>query len=262
MLIVLSPAKTLDFATNVSPPLTSTPELLSEAALLAAELKKVSANRLGSLMKISDKLATLNHQRYQDWDAASLQQPGDPEAKPAVLAFQGDVYQGLEAGKWTEKQMLYAQDHLRILSGLYGILRPLDRMLPYRLEMGTKLKNRRGADLYAFWGTELTAVVNRATESIGSNVLLNLASQEYFRSLQPAGLSSKVISPTFKDLKNGKYKLISFYAKVARGMMADWVVRNRVKSLRKLTQFSEAGYRYDPESSTEQVPVFLRDQPV
>ncbi|MEM6474243.1 MAG: peroxide stress protein YaaA [Planctomycetota bacterium] len=260
MLILLSPAKTLDFETEES--LSSvvrragtTPDFLQDSAELVALLKKLSPKRLGSLMSISDDLAQLNHGRYQDWTSPMP----DSETRPSVLAFKGDVYLGLRAESLTDKQLLYAQDHLRILSGLYGLLRPLDAMLPYRLEMGTRLKSKRGADLYEFWGDTITKAVDRQLEAVGCGFLLNLASNEYFRSVRPKQLGAPVISPVFKDLSNGKYRVISFFAKKARGTMARWVIRQRVKTPKKLVQFSDDGYRYDEDSSTDLKPVFLRD---
>ena len=254
MLIVLSPAKTLDFETPASITKATSPALLKETAELIAILKQQSPKQLGQLMGISEKLSELNHQRYQDFEIP-LPKKG---TKQAAFAFQGDVYQGLLASEMTEKQLLYAQDHLRILSGLYGALRPLDRMLPYRLEMGTSLKNKAGKDLYAFWGDKITDSVSKQIAATKSKFLLNLASNEYFRSVKAKQLSCPVVSPAFKEFKNGKYKIISFFAKKARGTMASWVIRNRVKSIAKLANFNEDGYQFDEESSTEDVPVFLR----
>lgn len=255
MLTVLSPAKTLDYETPAKIDVKTTPEFLDQSDRLAARLKKMTPKQLRALMGISDDLAELNHGRFQDW---CVPLPDDA-SKQAVLAFNGDVYAGLEADKMTEKQLLYAQDFLRILSGLYGILRPLDAMLPYRLEMGTQLKNRRGKDLYAFWGTRLTESLNRQLASTDAKYLLNLASNEYFRSVQAKKISVPIIAPVFKDKSNGKYRVISFFAKQARGAMASWVIRKRVKTPEKLIQFDGDGYQYDEESSTELKPVFLRD---
>ena len=254
MLIVLSPAKTLNFETPASIATATEPELLDQSLPLVALLKQETPKQLGQLMGISDKLSLLNHQRYQDWQ---IPVP-ETAAKQAVFAFQGDVYQGLQAGEMNEKQLLYAQKYLRILSGLYGVLRPLDRILPYRLEMGTPLKNERGKDLYAYWGSSITQSLESQLAATKSRYLLNLASNEYFRSVDPQGLSCQLISPAFKEYKNGQYKIISFFAKKARGTMAAWAIRNKAKTPRKLTQFAEDGYRYDPATSTDDVPVFLR----
>ncbi|MEM0925821.1 MAG: peroxide stress protein YaaA [Planctomycetota bacterium] len=254
MLILLSPAKTLDYESDSRVPDPTEPALLSESVKLAEILKKKTPKQLGALMGISDDLAMLNHTRYQEW---SMPMP-DSGTRPSILAFQGDVYQGLDAASLTAKQLSYAQDHLRILSGLYGILRPFDLMLPYRLEMGTKLKNRRGADLYAFWGDRITSLIVEQLESLQAKTLLNLASNEYFRSVKPKQVSVPIISPVFKDFSNGNYRIISFFAKKARGTMARWVIRNRVKTVKKLEQFDGDGYRYDPDASTPAKPVFLR----
>jgi cytoplasmic iron level regulating protein YaaA (DUF328/UPF0246 family) len=254
MFIVLSPAKTLDFETPASISKATTPTMLKQTAELVEILKQQSPKQIGQLMGISEKLSELNHQRYQDFEIP-LPKKG---SKQAALAFQGDVYQGLLATEMTEKQLLYAQDHLRILSGLYGSLRPLDRMLPYRLEMGTALKNAAGKDLYAFWGDQITDSISKQIVATKSKCLLNLASNEYFRSVKTKQLPCPVVAPAFKELKNGKYKIISFFAKKARGTMAAWVIRNKVKSIAKLAKFDEDGYRFDEESSTETVPVFLR----
>lgn len=255
MLILLSPAKTLDYESTVSVSHQSEAAFLDESAMLVAALKKKTPKQLGALMGISDDLAELNHARHQDWELPMS--PGD--ARQSVLAFKGDVYLGLVAETLTEKQLLYAQDHLRILSGLYGLLRPLDAMLPYRLEMGTRLKTKRGKDLYEFWGDRITNAVERQIEEINAKHLLNLASNEYFRSVRPKRISVPIVAPVFKDLSNGKYRVISFFAKKARGAMARWVIRNKVKTLTKLIQFDEDGYHYDEASSTELKPVFLRD---
>ncbi|MCO8121814.1 peroxide stress protein YaaA [Stieleria sp. TO1_6] len=255
MLIVLSPAKTLDYESKPTIDTQTTAELLDQSEILVGLLKKKTPKQIAALMGISDALAELNHQRYQEWE---LPMAADA-CKQAVLAFNGDVYVGLEANTMTNKQLLYAQDHLRILSGLYGVLRPLDAMLPYRLEMGTGLKNKRGKDLYAFWGTRITAAINAQLSEINSRHLLNLASNEYFRSLQKKQIDAPIVTPVFKDRSNGKYRVISFFAKKARGAMAAWVIRNKVKSLPKLIQFDLDGYRYAEELSSDFAPVFLRD---
>lgn len=254
MLILLSPAKTLDFESDSKIAATDKPRLIRQSQALAKQLKRLSPNDLRDLMSISQELAELNHQRFQDWDGTHSK----PDSKAALFAFQGDVYRGLKADELTTKQIQYAQSHLRVLSGLYGVLKPLDRMQPYRLEMGTRLQNERGKDLYDFWGDRIATTLNKDLDESKSKRILNLASNEYFKSVDKSVLNAEVISPTFKEYKNGKYKLISFFAKVARGTMASWVVRNRAKTVKKLTQFNEDGYRYDAESSTDTVPVFLR----
>lgn len=254
MLIILSPAKTLDFESPVKTAAETTPDLIDDAAELVATLKKKSVKQLKNLMSVSDSLAELNYQRYQDWE---LPMPAEA-SRPAVMAFKGEVYLGLAAEKFTGKQLAYAQEHLRILSGLYGVLRPLDAILPYRLEMASALKTPRGKDLYGFWGSRLTERINDQLDATGSTSLLNLASNEYFRSLQPKALAADVITPVFKDMSNGKYRVVSFFAKKARGAMASWVIRHRVRTAKRLTKFDGDGYRYDPDSSSELAPVFLR----
>lgn len=260
MLIVLSPAKTLDFDTPLPQDLASLsaadrrPGLIADSKELVKILKTETPDSLKQMMGISDALANLNHGRFQDWESPHPKKG----SKEALFAFKGDVYQGLEAEALTKKQLETAQSQLRILSGLYGVLRPMDRILPYRLEMGTALANRRGKDLYQFWGDRITNVLGEQMEQNQSRFMLNLASNEYFRSVKPAQLPAPVVAPAFKELKNGKYKIISFFAKKARGTMASWVIRNRVRTQNKLIQFAEDGYRYDAESSTPAVPVFLR----
>lgn len=258
MLIILSPAKTLDFETPPPACAATEPELIDESVEIAGLLKQFTPGELRDLMGISESLAELNHHRYQDWMAPHPKRG----SKEALFAFQGDVYQGLRADTFTEKQVEVAQEQLRILSGLYGVLRPLDRILPYRLEMGTRLANSRGSDLYAFWKDRVTESLAEQMRNNRSRFLLNLASQEYSRCVDAQGLPAPVLAPAFKELKNGKYKIIAFYAKKARGRMAAWAIRNRVKTASKLEQFAEDGYRFDPQSSSESVPVFLRDSPV
>ncbi len=256
MLTVLSPAKTLDYETPAAIKKHTQPLLAKRSAELIDILVDYSPAQVGKLMKISDKLATLNVERYQQWSKKSTKK----NAKQSLLAFKGDVYVGMDAQTFTEDDFAFAQDHLMILSGLYGVLRPLDLLQPYRLEMGTKLKNAHGRDLYAFWGDAITVALNKQLKKNGADVLLNLASNEYFKSVQLAGLKAKVVSPVFKDEKNGKHKIISFFAKKARGMMSGWVIRNRVTSPDALTDFREAGYYYVPEESTDAKPVFHRDE--
>ena len=257
MLMVVSPAKDLD-PNPVSLQLATTmPALLSQASELADVCKQLTPAELGSLMHISDKLAGLNAARFSQW------QPdfSGPEAKAALFMFNGDVYQGLDAASLTPKQLQFAQQHLRILSGLYGVLRPLDLMLPYRLEMGTKLQNAAGKDLYAFWQQQITDNLNKQLTELKSDVLLNLASQEYFKAVKPKALQARVITPVFKDFKNGQYKIISFYAKKARGLMARFVIQQQITDHKAITDFNLAGYQYSKDDSTADKPVFLRQQP-
>lgn len=258
MLAVISPAKTLDFET---PPLIdqhTMPEFLDHSEKLIAKLRRVSKKKLGALMDISADLASLNSQRYQDWKRPFTSE----NAKPAIMAFKGDVYTGFELEKFSAKDFDYAQKQLRILSGLHGLLRPLDLIQPYRLEMGTQLATRRGKNLYAFWGTIISEALNEALEASGSNVLINLASQEYYGSVDERALKARVITCSFKDLKNGQYKIISFFAKKARGTMADYLIRNRIDDPEALKDFDGMGYRYDAGASTDDEWVFTRDEPV
>ncbi|PZP23747.1 peroxide stress protein YaaA [Pseudomonas kuykendallii] len=257
MLMVISPAKTLDYDT---PPTTAThslPQHLDDAQVLVEQLRAMSPAQIGELMHLSDKLAGLNAARYGSWNADFT----PANAKQALLAFKGDVYTGLAAEDFTEKDFAFAQQHLRMLSGLYGLLRPLDLMQPYRLEMGTKLANPRGADLYAFWGERITGWLNEALAAQGDDVLLNLASKEYFSSVKRKAFAGRIIDTEFKDLKNGQYKIISFYAKKARGLMARYVIKERLKDPRQLQGFDYAGYRFSAEQSGADSLVFLRDEP-
>jgi cytoplasmic iron level regulating protein YaaA (DUF328/UPF0246 family) len=254
MLTVLSPAKTLDYETPVTIKTHTQPQFAKRSAELINVLLDYTPKRLGKLMSISDKLAQLNVDRYEAWQPKASKK----NARQALLAFKGDVYQGVDAYSLSEADFEFAQEHLRLLSGLYGALRPLDLIQPYRLEMGTKLKTDHGKDLYDFWGDDITLALNKQLKKTKSQTLLNLASNEYFDSVRPDLLKANVISPVFKDLKNGKYKLISFFAKKARGTMAGWVIRKRIIDPKKLVKFAEDGYRYDADSSTPDKPVFLR----
>jgi cytoplasmic iron level regulating protein YaaA (DUF328/UPF0246 family) len=254
MLIVISPAKTLDYETPPSLKAFSQPQYLDQSQLLIDKLRKQSANKLEKLMKISPALCELNKERYQQW-----QPPFDVDnAKQAVYAFKGDVYIGLEAESMGKKDIDWAQQHLRILSGLYGLLRPLDLMQPYRLEMGTSLKTRRGKNLYEFWNKRITDGLNQQLEEIDSHHLINLASNEYYKSVKPSHLNAEVITPAFLDWKNGEYKMIGFFAKKARGSMSAWIIRNRVKDINKLPEFDADGYGFDKALSTPLRPVFTR----
>ena len=256
MIIVLSPAKTLDYEfdndTN-----NSVPSFLSQSSKLIGQLKKKEPKDIASLMGLSDKLATLNYDRYQSWTASKKV---SNDTKPALLVFKGDVYQGLQAEDLSKKEMNFAQKHVRILSGLYGILRPLDLMKPYRLEMGTKLETAQGKNLYEFWGNKIQKNVLDELKNQKSDLLINLASKEYFSVLGKVSEDINVISPAFKDFKNGKYKIISFYAKKARGLMARWIIQNKVTDFENLKDFDVDGYKYSKAESTSTTPVFLRKQ--
>ena len=257
MLMLISPAKTLDYTSPLATQRYSHAALLEEAQLLVEQAKTLSPAELSKLMKISDKLAGLNAARFAQWTPNITPQNG----RAALLAFKGDVYTGLDATSLTEDDFTYAQTHLRILSGLYGVLKPLDLMLPYRLEMGTRLPNARGNDLYSFWGEQITKQLNHALAEQGDDLVINLASNEYFKAVKPAQLDGRVISPVFKDLKNGQHKIISFYAKKARGMMVRYLIEHRVTELEQLHAFDTGGYYYSEALSTPDTPVFLRDHP-
>lgn len=256
MMIVVSPAKSLDFDTPVPTEKFSQPAFLDDAGTLMKTLRQLTPEDLSSLMKISSKLGELNVERNHNWHT-----PFTPEnARQALFAFTGDVYVGLEAHSLDSKELEYAQQNLRILSGLYGLLRPLDLIQAYRLEMGTALQHGTTSNLYSYWGDRLTSHLNDELAAQNSQALLNLASQEYFRAVNVRMLSKPVISPIFRDYKNGKYKIISFYAKKARGMMAAWVIRNRVNDPQALADFDSGGYRFSASDSTPSEPVFLRKQ--
>lgn len=252
MLIVLSPAKSLDLESPLSTQQHTTPEFIPQAAELIAVLRDYSPARISELMHLSDALSVLNVGRYAHW------LPDHAEARPAVMSFNGDVYTGLDAPSLDARGLKYAQRHVRILSGLYGLLRPLDRMHPYRLEMGTKLLNKGGKDLYAFWGTTITEALNRQLAATESTALVNLASTEYFRSVKPKLLAAPVIEPVFQDWKNGQYKIISFFAKRARGMMARYAAENGITEPEQLKEFDVDGYAFDPGASGSSNWVFRR----
>jgi cytoplasmic iron level regulating protein YaaA (DUF328/UPF0246 family) len=256
MLIVLSPAKSLDYKTPAKVKAPTLPEFVSESAKLIADLKKLSPQEVANLMGLSDQLAALNVGRYRDWSKKFTEE----NSKPAIYAFDGDVYDGFDVKTLDAKAIAFAQDHIRILSGLYGALRPLDLMQPYRLEMGTSFKNARGKDLYAFWGERVTDSLKQVLEQQKKPVLLNLASEEYFKVLQAKNLDCPVISPIFQDGKDGKYKIISFYAKRARGLMARYVVENRITDAADLKGFNLDGYKYVPSESKPEKPLFRRPE--
>jgi hypothetical protein len=257
MLTVISPAKTLDFETSPTTRRSTRPQFLERAAELVKEARSLSPEDLRELMGVSEKIAELNHRRFMNWSEPFTLD----NAKQAILAFKGDVYTGLEAETLSAAQLQFAQQHLRILSGLYGLLRPLDLMQPYRLEMGVRFATPGGRNLYEFWGDTLTRALNAQLGKSGSRVLVNLASNEYFKSLQPGALDAEIITPVFKDLKGGKYKVISFYAKKARGQMARFIIDNELNEPDGLRRFRRDGYRYNRAESTAREPVFTRDEP-
>ncbi|MFT6085594.1 MAG: cytoplasmic iron level regulating protein YaaA (DUF328/UPF0246 family) [Glaciecola sp.] len=269
MLMVVSPAKNLDFESSLPTKEFTQPSMLSDAKALVKTCKKLAPSDLASLMHISDKLSILNAERF-----SSFTTPFTPaNARQSIYAFNGDVYTGLDARSLKEEDIQFAQKHLRILSGLYGLLRPLDLMQPYRLEMGTKLENTRGKSLYEYWGASITQELNKALkdasqtsdnqgngdpENDGSNILINLASNEYFSSVKKKLLGARIITPHFKDEKNGKYKIISFYAKKARGLMARYIIEKRITCVSELKTFNSAGYQYNDLESTATELVFKR----
>jgi len=254
MLIVLSPAKTLDYETPAHTDVSTKPDFLKRSAELIAILRKMPPSQIASLMGISDPLAALNAERFTAWTPKF----SSANAKQAMLAFDGDVYEGLNAASLSARQLDYAQSHIRILSGLYGLLRPLDLMQAYRLEMGTKLANPAGKDLYAFWGDTITEALNREVAACKASTLVNLASEEYFKAVKPTLLNVPVITPVFQDWKNGQYKIISFYAKRARGLMARYAAEKALKRPSSLKNFDVEGYAYEESASDAQHWVFRR----
>ncbi|MBL1321175.1 MAG: peroxide stress protein YaaA [Methylophaga sp.] len=251
MLIVISPAKTLDFDADPVTTDYTQPRFLAQSQQLINDLKKLSATDVASLMKLSDKLAGLNMVRFQTWST-----PFDLDnAKQAVLAFKGDVYTGLDADTLDKAGFDFMQQHLRILSGLYGVLRPLDLMQAYRLEMGTKFANANNKDLYQFWDSQLRESIE---SELSDDVLINLASNEYFKALQAKKLNARIITPIFKDWKNGQYKIISFYAKKARGLMSRYIIDHKIEQPEQIQQFDTDGYRFSPEMSEGDDWVYTR----
>ncbi|MCL4164550.1 UNVERIFIED_CONTAM: hypothetical protein GTU68_033251 [Idotea baltica] len=256
MLVLLSPAKSLDYESSLLTKRSTKPRFIEESADLVSQLRKLSVGQLKKLMSISDNLAEVNHERYAAWEPDF----NKDNSRQAVLAFVGDVYQGLTLSDWSSNDFATAQKQIRILSGLYGLLRPLDLMQPYRLEMGTKFKNTGGKNLYEFWGDKITNLVNQDLKKSGSDVIVNLASNEYFSSVKSKGLKGELITPVFKDEKNGTYKIISFFAKKARGMMADFIVTNGITEVEELKKFKTAKYRFSKKESDGNTLVFLRKE--
>ena len=258
MITVISPAKTLDFTTPPTTKTFSQPKFIKQAEKLVGLCKQMSPNDLSQLMGISTNLGLLNAERFRAWHL-----PFTPQnAKQALMAFNGDVYASLDVSTLTDDNLSYAQDHLRILSGLYGILRPLDLIQPYRLEMSTRLKNPKGNDLYQYWGQSISENLNTTLQSNNEYLLLNLASEEYFKSINLNVLDATIVTPVFKDKKNGEYKVISFFSKRARGLMANYLIKEQIQDVEGLNSFNDAGYKYAEEESNPLNPVFLRDIPV
>ena len=247
MLAILSPAKTLDYETPLKTKLNSQPIYGRESNQLIKTLRTFEPFEVASLMKISDKLADLNHKRYVEW----RNKPAESKTRPAVLAFKGDVYQGLEAESFNDNDLKFAQRHLRILSGLYGLLRPLDVIQPYRLEMGTKLKTSKGQNLYDYWGTKLTTGLNEALKESKEGTLVNLASNEYFGAVQPKLLEGSLLNIGFKEKRNGQLKFVSFSAKKARGLMAKFIIKERLKNPDDLKNFDIEDYKLNKKLSSE-----------
>ena len=254
LVTIISPAKKLDYS-PIEKNLDSTvPGLLAHSNELIKYLKSLNPQEVSSLMGLSDKLGALNYERFQEWETPFTKS----NSKQAILAFKGDVYQGLDAESLSETELIWAQKHVRILSGLYGVLKPLDLMQAYRLEMGTKFPTNRGKNLYEFWNSIITDELNR-TFSSKKATLLNLASNEYFKSINSSELKANVITPIFMDRKNGKYKIISFFAKKARGLMTRYVIKNQTEDIADIQNFEEGGYFFNEGMSEDNKPVFCRD---
>jgi len=254
MLLVVSPAKKLDFESPLATTKTSQASLLAHSEILIERCLELSSDQIASLMKLSDKLAGLNTARFGEWSL-----PFTPDnARQAVLAFNGDVYSGLDANSFSDDDFNFAQQHFRILSGLYGLLKPLDLMQAYRLEMGTKLDNVRGTNLYQFWGDIITNELNQVLAEQGDDVLINLASNEYFKAVNKKSLNATIITPQFKDWKNGQYKMISFFAKKARGLMARYIIQNQLTTVEQVKDFDLAGYQFSSDLSQGNELIFTR----
>ena len=257
MLITLSPAKTLDFETESNLDSFTQPRMLEQSKVLNKRLRKLSKNDLQDLMSLSDDLTAVNHQRNRDWSP-----PFDlTNAKQAILAFRGAAFTGLDADSYSPEDFETAQRSLRILSGLYGVLRPLDLIQAYRLEMGTKLDNPGGKNLYEFWDTSITSLINADLNDHNQRVIVNVASNEYFKSIKRKILDARVVTPVFKDIKDGKLRTIAAFAKPARGMMASYIIKNRLEDADGIKGFNEGGYEFDKSLSTEDEFVFTRPQP-
>lgn len=254
MITVISPAKKLDYESSIPTQEFTLPENLERSAQLINKLQKTSNKEISELMKLSDNLTQLNADRYAEW----TDDFSEGQTRQALLAFSGDVYQGMKNTELTEADVKFAQNHLRILSGLHGLLRPLDLVKPYRLEMGTKLAVGAAKNLYEFWGDEITDRLNIALEASGNDTLCNLASGEYFKAVNTKKLKASIITPVFKDMKNGQLKMISLYAKQARGMMSGYILRNRINAVEDLKGFSDGGYRFTENLSDDSTWVFTR----
>lgn len=258
MLVLLSPSKTLDLESPVRSTIFTKPDFLPDSEKLIERMKKYSRPGIARLMKVSDKIAALNYERFRSW-----QLPFTPDnSRQAVFAFKGDVYTGLDVSGFSAADIKYGQKHLRIISGLYGLLRPLDLIQPYRLEMGTRFdagSNGRSRDnLYKFWDDRITTAVNQALVKQNDNILVNLASNEYFKAVKPEQLKGQLVLPAFKQYKNGDYKMIALFAKRARGLMAQFIIRNQIENLDDLKRFDLDGYSYNKKFSEDWNWVFTR----
>ena len=254
MLVILSPAKTLDLDTPINTKINSSPNFEDETKELVNVLREYKSSEISKLMGLSEKLSDLNFNRFQDFSFPLSSSGG----RPALNTFKGDSYLGFELDAYSDEDYNYAQKHLRILSGLYGLLRPMDLIQPYRLEMGTDLKTEKGKNLYQFWDKKITESLNEAIKNSNSNFLINLASNEYFKSIKKKELDTKIIEPVFKDFKKDKFKIISFFAKRARGNMANYIIKNKIQKLEDLYSYNIDGYRFSESESTDSKIVFLR----
>ncbi|MCP5378383.1 MAG: peroxide stress protein YaaA [Rickettsiaceae bacterium] len=253
MIVVISPSKTLDFSGKSKGEYTI-PDFLENSIELLKVLCKLTVSEIAELMDLSEKLAVLNYRRYHDFSIPFTLE----NSRQAIYAFKGDVYEGLDAEAFTQKDIKYAQSHLRIISGLYGLLRPLDLIQPYRLEMGIKLSNQNYKNLYEYWGNKITVKLNELLKTGGNNLLVNLASTEYFKVLNPKLFNARLVTPVFKERKNREYKVIPIFAKKARGLMASYIIKHRVENSDGIKQFREDGYGFNPNLSTETELVFTR----
>lgn len=254
MLIIISPAKTLDYKSQINIVGESEAPFLKESQALIKKLQKLKPVKISELMKVSSDIAYLNHDRFAQWQYPFL----EGTARQAILAFKGEVYNGLDAYSLNQEEIDYAQNHLRMLSGLYGVLRPLDMMMPYRLEMGTKLAIRKSKNLYEFWGEKIRKKVQESIDEQNEKVLVNLASNEYYKAVKAKKLKAKIITPIFKQAKGDDYKVIAIFAKKARGLMSRFIIKNRIENPEELKHFNLDGYLYNEELSNETDYIFTR----
>ena len=254
MIVLMNSSKTLDFQSRANIAKHTVPKFNEDAEILVKTLRTLSKSDFAKVMKVSEKLADLNLERYANWQTDLKSTTG----KQALLAFKGDIYSGMDVDNYKIKDFDFAQKHVRILSGLYGILRPLDLMQPYRLEMATKLNTSRGKNMYQFWGNKINNSLKKMLQQEKSGVLVNLCSLEYFKSTQPEGLDARIISPAFKEYKDGAYRFVTIYAKKARGMMCNYIIQNQLKRVEELKSFNVEGYKFNPTISSENELVFTR----